>query len=171
MRDILKYALMAAAGYYAWNRFAPALSGDDDDATTPTPGPTPVTQVPGLAPIGPAPVTPNNPPPKPPPPAASGLRLAILTEASKQGYSALSRLSFDQWNWFAEQVINSPGPAWEDVGLSHDRGQAITIDAYLAAVAPQGLSGLRCLSGLGCGNCQGCSGVAAPGFVRRVGWD
>lgn len=170
MRDLLKYGLFAAAGYYAWNHLIPSLT------------PQPPAAGPGASdPLSPAPPPaaqpgPTAPAPSPAPanqaPAASGLRLAILTEAAKQGYSALSRLSYDQWNWFAEQVIGTPGPAWEDVNTGQPRSQALTIDAYLAAVAPTGLSGLGCLAGLGCGSCQGCAGAApaAPAFVRRGAW-
>lgn len=143
MRDLLKYALLAGAGWFAWRNWfaapdvtAPGSSGSTSPAPTSTPASGTTQGNSSGTSNPPAPPASTPPPPSQPVP----IQTLVSNAAARAGYPAGSLLSFDEWNYFYQQVRGAYGPAWEDANPTKPREYKMSLAEWWAMVSPLGVS-------------------------------
>jgi hypothetical protein len=114
MRDVLKYLLIGVGGYLLIRQ----IFGHHETAVSAPPEPTP-SPVPG-----------------------PDTKRLVLEAAQKAGNGDNPMLTFDQWNYYYEQVRGAHGPAIEDAMPGVDRNFRMTVDEWWAAVQKVGLRGV-----------------------------
>lgn len=179
-KDVIKFALLGAAGWFAYQKFsAPAATPTPLPATTTPPATTPAATTP------------------PPAPANEGVIIAarnaqILTEAQAAGMLAdevLRRAAWDvaqaseakdykqnwhQWNFYRNDYAGKKGVtpravyAPEDVGMGNGL-QLITAAAYHQQLASKGLSGYSRHRGMGCASGGRGNSAANGAQLLRLG--
>jgi len=131
MKDILKYLALAAGGYLLYQKVtgsaspwpqgtsAPAGSQEGNSSSPPATTPPPAA----------------NPAPRPSP----ALDIAALIRAASGKPGAADRLTFDQWNWFYQEIRGVPGPPIDDVFPGLERSYLMTLDEWKTGVAKFGV--------------------------------
>lgn len=100
LRTLLKYGLIAAAGYLAYRQFSTSVPAATDGDTPASPGGSPST-----------PVTPS------PQPTRSGAWLESFHSATVAN-EGKETLTVDEWNWYFNRATGLTMPAPEDFGFT-----------------------------------------------------
>lgn len=140
MKDLLKLALLAAGGYYLFYQLtersaaastpAPNAGGDAAPVLNNTPTPP--------APPPSSPEAPANPPAAPP-----ALTLEQKIRAASRKVNASDTMTYDQWNYYFQQVTGTYGPAIEDVFPGLIRSAQMTYAEFAHGLSKFGLGRVR----------------------------
>ena len=146
MKDLLKLALLAGGGYWLFYQLTErqAASGSPAAPATPEPaGPNGATPAPPPSNPTPPSYTPPVQTPTPTAPAAPTLTLEQRIRAASGKRNAADTLTYDQWNYYFQQLTGGYGPAIEDAFPGLERSAQMTYAQFANALSNFGLGRLR----------------------------